>query len=363
MKICMLSSSTGWGGLERNLVRYASWMGELGHEVELNCVPESPLANAVLNHPISIRFIQRQRRYYPWKEARELRKHLRKNAFEFLWIRDPRDLSLCSAAVRRTSTRFIFHQGMQILQPKRSPLHFIRFQPIDAWVAPLMQLQEQTLQNTPISNDKIHVIPLGLEDDWFDERTHSRAEARASLGLPEDAKIAGLFGRIDSLKGQETLIHALKRTKEEHWHALFIGENTPNEKGDERQRLKLVIEKLQLSHRVHWRPPSEDLKTAYDSCDAYTMCSDSETIGMVTLEAMARKLPVAGTQSGGTPELLDFGKMGRLFEPGHSGQLAELLDDLSSWPVASDGYLKPFRKSEVNKKWSLLLQHLRKSAS
>ena len=363
MKICMLSSSTGWGGLERNLVRYALWMSELGHEVEVNCVPESPLATAVLNHPISVRFIQRQRRYYPWKEALELRKYLKKKAFEFLWIRDPRDLSLCSAAVRRTSTHFIFHQGMQILHPKRSPLHKLRFQPIDAWVAPLMQLQEQIRLNTPVSEDKIHVIPLALEDEWFDERTHSKSQARAALSLPEKAKIAGLFGRIDSLKGQETLIHALKSTKDEHWHALFIGENTPNEPGDEQMRLKMLSQKLQLAHRVHWRSPSEDLKTAYDACDAYTMCSNSETIGMVTLEAMARKIPIAGTRSGGTPELLDFGKMGVLFEPTNSKQLAGLLDDLSSWPVASDQYLKPFRKSEVIEKWSALLQNLRKSAS
>ena len=57
MRIAFLSSSTGWGGLERNLIRYAQWMVECGHEVEVNCVQGSPLAESASATTLNIRHI------------------------------------------------------------------------------------------------------------------------------------------------------------------------------------------------------------------------------------------------------------------------------------------------------------------
>ena len=38
----------------------------------------------------------------------------------------------------------------------------------------------------------------------------------------------------------------------------------------------------------------------YDALDAFVMTSHAETIGTVTLEAMARRVPVVGSLAGGT---------------------------------------------------------------
>jgi glycosyltransferase involved in cell wall biosynthesis len=46
------------------------------------------------------------------------------------------------------------------------------------------------------------------------------------------------------------------------------------------------------------------------------------------LEAMASELPVIGTNAGGTPEVIENGVSGWLFEPGDDRALAELLDPL-----------------------------------
>jgi len=129
MKISFLSSSSGWGGLEQNLLRYARWMNEVGHDVELNCVAETALAREAANQGQRIRFIARQPRHYPLRAARVLRRHLQQNSTEVLWVRDPRDLSLCSGAVRGIKTRLLFHQGMQIPKPKKAPWHALRFNP------------------------------------------------------------------------------------------------------------------------------------------------------------------------------------------------------------------------------------------
>jgi len=359
MKLAFLSSSTGWGGLERNLIRYAQWMVEVGHEVCLYTLHHSPLTSAAERAGLSIQCIRRQRRHFPILAALKLRSQLKKAKIEVLWVRDPRDLDLCSLAVRGTNTSLLFHQGMQIPKPKRAPWHRLRYSAVSAWVAPLEQLRFQTLHHTPVPSKRIHVIPLALDPDWFETASLARQDARAHWNLPNDAKVVGLFGRFDALKGQETLIEALALPGGENWHAFLIGENTRNQIDNYAGKLRQRCEQLGVSDRVHWQAPQEDLRSAYDACDAFAMCSASETIGMVTIEALVRGVPVVGTSAGGTAELLMNGKFGAVFEPGNAEQLAVRLAQHSQWPVPPPSYLEHFQKSHAVKKWSALLHDLR----
>ena len=93
------------------------------------------------------------------------------------------------------------------------------------------------------------------------------------------------------------------------------------------------------------------------------MCSVSETIGMVTIEALARKVPVVGTNSGGTPELLGHGKHGTLFEPGDFHALARALQSIDTLPVAEDAHALQFTKERAVNHWSETLAAIRASAS
>ena len=360
MKIEFLSSSTGWGGLERNALRYAHWMQERGHRITINCVEGSRLDVNSKRAGLAIRHIRRQPRYGAYLSALAMRKHLQRSRADVLWIRDPRDLPMCSLAIRGIDCSLLFHQGMQILTPKQAPWHRMRFGAIARWVAPLEQLKAQAIEKTPLSAADISVIPLALEDHWFTDPPTENPRER--WNLPAKAKIVGLFGRLDSLKGQKTLIRAIALLEDEAWHAFIVGENTPNDTWDERSELNRYTEELGVADRVHWRDASDDLQSAYDACDAYAMCSASETIGMVTIEAMARRIPVLGTDAGGTPELLGHGAFGRLFEPGDFQALAKQLRDIDGCPVASDAHRMQFSKAMVMDKWDRLLAALRPSA-
>jgi glycosyltransferase involved in cell wall biosynthesis len=57
------------------------------------------------------------------------------------------------------------------------------------------------------------------------------------------------------------------------------------------------------------------------------MASKAETFGMVTIEAMASGVPTIGSNAGGTPEILEYGKLGFLFEPLNALSLAKSIDD------------------------------------
>lgn len=361
MRLAFLSSSMGWGGLERNLQRYAQWMKTAGHEVEVNAVPDSPLANAVVNGDLPLRLITRQRRYFPVGSARALKNHLLKNRFDFLWIRDPRDLPLAALATSGIACQLIFQQGMQMPHAKKKPWHRMRFAAVDHWICPLKELRAQALQNTPLREDQIQVIPLALDARWF-EHPKDKKEARRTWNLPQNVQIVGLFGRLDPLKGQTDLLRAIAEPGAQNWHAFLIGENTPNANGPNQQIvLQHLTEKLGISHRVHWHAPHDDLISAYDCCDVYAMCSDSETFGMVTIEALSRAIPVIGTNTGGTPELLANGAHGKLFATGNYKQLARALEETENWPKPTNDELAKFHRMNVMKEWQDLLMRSRQS--
>ncbi|KAG9155146.1 hypothetical protein Leryth_011118 [Lithospermum erythrorhizon] len=63
----------------------------------------------------------------------------------------------------------------------------------------------------------------------------------------------------------------------------------------------------------------EELSQAYASGDVFIMPSESETLGLVVLEAMSSGLPVVGARAGGIPDIIpedQEGKTGYLFNPG-----------------------------------------------
>lgn len=78
----------------------------------------------------------------------------------------------------------------------------------------------------------------------------------------------------------------------------------------------------------------EELSQAYASGDVFVMPSESETLGLVVLEAMSSGVPVVGARAGGVPDIIpedQEGKTGFLYSPGDLddclGKLRPLLHD------------------------------------
>jgi glycosyltransferase involved in cell wall biosynthesis len=60
----------------------------------------------------------------------------------------------------------------------------------------------------------------------------------------------------------------------------------------------------------------EALASAYASADLFVLPSETETLGLVLLEAMASGCPVVACRAGGVPDAVQDGLTGFLFEPG-----------------------------------------------
>ena len=79
-------------------------------------------------------------------------------------------------------------------------------------------------------------------------------------------------------------------------------------------------------------PFQEEISPYYYLMDMHVLPSFSESLGLVTLEAMAAGIPCIGTDIGGINEIIKNKKNGLLFKKGDSGDLADQINYLLDNP-------------------------------
>lgn len=325
-RLAYFCSSQSWGGLEMNHLRNALWMHERGHLVIVLGIVSSPFHVHALKLGLPFHPILPHRRWYDFKAVRRLKKIIDREKITHFIVRMAGDQSI-AAGIKfkcKAQVHVSYFIEMQLGIRKKSLLHTIRYRYIDLWSCPLDWLKVQVEEQTRYKN-RLVVIPSGLDLERF-AHTPSRAEAREQLKIPLNVKIFGMVGRFDPKKGQLLLMNALNLCKNKDFHVLFMGETTHNEGSDYLNEVKAFIAENNLEDRVEFRPYSSDIALFYKSIDWMVMASDSETVGMVTIEALACGTPVLGSNAGGTPEILHEGRGGLLFETKNASDLAEKID-------------------------------------
>lgn len=324
-------SSKSWGGLEMNQLRNAIWMKERGHKVVMFARENTKIAEEAIKSDLIICFIAKHRKYYDFKKSLALKKALKKNRVTHLIVRDPKDMSICALAKTFMGGNLFlaYFMEMQIGIPKRDFIHTLRFKKFDLWSCPLPWLAQQVKEMTKFPEDRISVIPSGLDLTQFED-LKSKNETLELLDLDNSKTWIGLIGRFDEQKGQHLLLEAFNLIKNRfpNVNTVFLGEKTKDEADGYYDKIIQFIKENQLIDRVEIRPFRPDISTFYAAIDIFVMATKAETFGMVTIEAMAAGLKIVGSDAGGTPEILDHGNYGALFQSGDSNDLSEKLIEL-----------------------------------
>lgn len=332
-RIGYLCGSESWGGLEMNQWRNARWMRDRGHEVIVFGRSGSELQRYCQQDNLLFVPIGKHKKYYDFSAARKLSRLLKTHHVHHLIIRDVRDMSVSAVAKYWGKHPFRLHyfMEMQLGVSKKNLLHTLRFRQLDTWSCPLNWLAEQVRQETRMPHDRIVVIPSGLEREPL-QSVPDKITCRQLLDVPSEGTLIGLAGRFDPQKGQLLLLEAVQQLERSDAGIVLLGAPTHGEGEAYHQRMLELIESAGLSKRVYVRPFRKDIGVFYKAIDAFVMASKAETFGMVTIEAMACGTPVIGSNAGGTPELLHFGKLGYLFEPLSANDLARALGEFLRAP-------------------------------
>ncbi|MGV0853911.1 glycosyltransferase family 4 protein, partial [Mycolicibacterium phlei] len=134
-----------------------------------------------------------------------------------------------------------------------------------------------------------------------------------------------LAGYFSAAKGQHLAIEAIAIARQAgvdiELTLIGAGRHEP---------LRNLAHRLGVDDLVTIHQPTPDLRPHWAASHVGLMCSHSEAFGRVTVEAMRAGLPVCGTNSGGTPEIIKPGVAGLLSPPGDPQALAANLMTLEA---------------------------------
>jgi glycosyltransferase involved in cell wall biosynthesis len=98
----------------------------------------------------------------------------------------------------------------------------------------------------------------------------------------------------------------------------------------------------------------------FNAIDVFVLASQSESFGVVFLEAWSCSKPVVGTRMGATESLLTEGKDSLLFMPGDVDELCQRLTTLiENKPLRVELGLYGFEKVKTNYTWPTIIKAYR----
>jgi glycosyltransferase involved in cell wall biosynthesis len=134
-----------------------------------------------------------------------------------------------------------------------------------------------------------------------------------------------LVGRFAQSKGQHVAVEAvaIARKSGVDIELALVG-------GGNHKPVRELARRLGVEDLVNLHGPTDDVGRYWSAAHVGLICSECEAFGLVTVEAMRAGLPVCGTDSGGTPEIIDAGVNGLLSPAGDANALAASLMALES---------------------------------
>lgn len=202
---------------------------------------------------------------------------------------------------------------------------------IAATLAELAQLQWLYKAETR----KITIVPPGVDTCHF--YPIPADEAKEFIGIPKDDRMILFVGRIEPLKGLDTLIRAVScmrlKEMERPAYLVVIGGDpnaSPEAMTAEMTRLQSLCDDLCMKHLVVFlgKRGQDTLPYYYSAAEVLVMPSHYESFGMVALEAMACGTPVVASQVGGLAFLVQDGISGFHVPDGDHDALCERLTQL-----------------------------------
>jgi glycosyltransferase involved in cell wall biosynthesis len=200
--------------------------------------------------------------------------------------------------------------------------------------------------NCEVPQDRIHVIPNGVDTDFFCPASEVRA---AGEGPPLIVCVA----RLERVKNLPMLLEAcaMLRDRGIKFRCVLIGE------GEVRGDLESLRHSLGLDSLVEMRGEIErsEIRRWWRRAAVAVLSSDSEGMPVSLIEAAACGVPVVATRVGGIPELITDGVNGLLAPPRDPASLADALAQILEDPERSTAIGHAARQRVVER-FSLGLQ-------
>lgn len=176
-----------------------------------------------------------------------------------------------------------------------------------------------------IPYDRLHRIYDGVRLDDADT-----AEPPKFPDLSPERFLLSIVGKLHPSKRQMDAVKAVAQLANLGYdvHLQIIGKGSE----DYERKIREYVEDHGINDAVSLHGFVEYAAPIQRRSDALLVCSRSEALGRVTIEAMLAGTPVVGARSGATPEIIADGETGFLYEPRDVRDLASKIQILVENP-------------------------------
>ncbi len=185
------------------------------------------------------------------------------------------------------------------------------------YVVDSFAVRDSVVSQGGIKASETRVIYNGIDFDDLD--SEEVGDLRRDLDLEGAAHVIGIVAHLSPGKGHSPFLKAFSRvlqTFPETW-LLLVGD------GPLRDQLETESEELGIKGRVLFLGFRSDLVSILNTIDLLVLSSAWEGFGIVQAEAMYFRVPVVGTNHGGTREVVRAFETGFLVPYGDVEQLAD----------------------------------------
>ena len=218
-----------------------------------------------------------------------------------------------------------------------------------------------------VKTDNMVIIPPGVDVTHF--YPIPKSDAREYIDLNCGMKMLLFVGRIEPLKGIDTLIRALAVLNErgtlKHYQvclAIIGGDASVSEENMSLEMAKLQELRTQfgLENVVTFlgKRGQDTLPYYYSAADVVVMPSHYESFGMVALEAMACGTPVVASQVGGLAYLIQDGVTGYHVRDQDPDELAQRLSDILEDDILHDEMSQNASECAKDYSWQVITDQI-----
>jgi N-acetyl-alpha-D-glucosaminyl L-malate synthase BshA len=226
----------------------------------------------------------------------------------------------------------------------------------DAVTAVSQDLKKETLEHFNITNE-IKTIPNFIDMSMYQQEADKKLRKNIAK---EDEFILTHISNFRKVKRVEDVIKIFEKVnKEKSSKLLMIGD------GPERLKAEDLCRKLGVSKNVKFLGKLKVIEKMLAISDVFILPSETESFGLVALEAMASKTAIISTNSGGLNEVNIEGITGYLSDVGDVKKMADdtlkLLNDtdlLNTFKANALSHAKTFDVVNILPKYQSIYEQL-----
>lgn len=343
MRIMYVAHERNLGGASKSLVTLTEEMKERGHEITVVI----PFKSGQVYAKLKENGIDVYRIFFGWWMMPRNWNGIMKLAFRFLHgvqgiavkkiarLAEKKQIDVIhsnssaidagACAARRAGVPHVWHfrefgdldYNLEFLKGKKKSCAFVSETPGKA-VFISKNLREY--YRDEIDDKKSTVIYNGIAEQFLQDKYGQ------TKNIPREEVTFLIAGNLHPGKHQELALEAGRKLLEQgvtNWKLLIAGAASQRKDSKEFEESLRDYAKEYLADKVTFLGRVTDMPKLRSRTEVELVCSGMEAFGRVTVEAMMASNPVIGADTGATPELIDDGENGYLFESGNAGSLAE----------------------------------------